>query len=35
LQPGTTPYTHKEALASLRSAYSRPPREPARRRERS
>jgi len=33
--PGTTPYTRREALASLRSAYSRPPRPPARRRERS
>ncbi len=32
--PGTTPYTRREALASLRSAYSRPPRPPARRRER-
>ena len=33
--PGTSPYTRREALASLRSAYSRPPRPPARRRERS
>lgn len=31
----THPYTSKEALASVRSAYSRPPREKARRRERS
>ncbi len=35
LPPGQTPYTHREALASLKSAYSRPPREPARRPERS
>jgi Bifunctional DNA primase/polymerase, N-terminal len=28
---GKTPYTEREALASVRSAYKRPPREPARR----
>jgi len=32
---GTSPYTSKEAYASVRSAYSRPPREKARRQERS
>ena len=32
---GTTPYTRREALAGLRSAYSKPPREPARRQVRS
>ncbi len=31
LPEGTSPYTSKEAVASVRSAYSRPPRDRARR----
>lgn len=33
VQEGREPYTSKEAIASVRSAYKRPPREPARRRQ--